>query len=147
MQINDALTTITAAIKTLLAEACPDVESHPGRFTEVELTRVARSKAAVRIAIEDIVEIKIDGLGKRKTTCLMTAFIICSDSQQQGRSEKVIELAEIIISALPRNNWNSESLQVVLEGSVSAQNLYNGEINKKGIAMWVVSWQQVIKNF
>ncbi|MDA9095414.1 hypothetical protein N9J88_03360 [Porticoccaceae bacterium] len=147
MQINDALATITAAIKTLLTKHCSDVESHPGRFTEVELTRVARSKSAVRIAVEDIVEIQVNGLGKRRTTCLMTAFIICSDAQQQGRSEKAIELAEIIISALPRNDWNSESLQIVLESSISAQNLYNGEINKKGVAMWVVSWQQVIKNF
>lgn len=144
MAINPYLETVTAAIKSHLGDVCRDVESHPGRFTEAELKRISISPRAVRIAVEDILETQVSPMKKVSYRLLMAAFVICSDRDGPDRSESAIELVEKVISALPRNRWNSDDYKPVLESSISAQNLYNGEIERRGIAMWAITWNQTI---
>lgn len=142
--INECLDVVTDAVTTELSSLCSDVEKHPGRFTETELVLVARKKRAVRVAVEDILEVNVSGLNKRSYKLLMVAFVVCSDKAGSDRTESAIQITEKLISVLPRNRWNSEHYKPVLESSINAQNLYNGEINSKGVAMWAVSWHQTI---
>jgi hypothetical protein len=144
MAINPYLEAVTTAIKTALVDACKDVESHPGRFTEAELKRISLSRRAVRIAVEDILETQVSPMKRVSYRLLMAAFVICSDRDGPDRSESAIELVEKVISVLPRNRWNSDDYKPVLESTISAQNLYSGEIEKRGIAMWAITWNQTI---
>lgn len=144
MAINPYLDAVTAAVKAELIGVCKDVESHPGRFTESELKRISLSRRAVRIAVEDILETRISPMKKVSYRLLMAAFVICSDRDGPDRSESAIEVVEKVISVLPRNRWNSDDYQAVLETSISAQNLYSGEIEKRGVAMWAITWNQTI---
>lgn len=146
MAINEFCEAVTAAIKDHIADVCTDVESHPGRFTESELSRISRAPRAVRVAIEDIAETNVSPMGKTQYRLLMAAFVICSDKQGPDRTESAIECVEKVISVLPRNRWNSDNYFPVQEASINAQNLYSGEIEKKGIAMWAVTWSQIIKS-
>ena len=142
--INEFLDAVTSSVASQVSALCKDVEKHPGRFTEEELVRVATKSRAVRVAVEDILEVKVSGMGKKSYRLLMAAFIICSDKAGPDRTESAIEIAEKLISVLPRNRWDSQDYQPVLEASINAQNLYNGEINRKGVAMWAVTWHQTI---
>lgn len=143
--INEYIEIVTSSLKTALASLVTDVEDHPGRFTETELSRIARSPRAVRVAIEDIAEIKVLPNKNVHATLRMAAFIICSDHAGPDRTKSAIELAEKVVSVLPRNRWDSEDYQIIAESTISAQNLYTGDIEKKGIAMWAVTWTQTIK--
>ncbi len=143
--INQFLADVTAELKALLAELVTDVETHPGRFTEEEIRYIARAPRAVRVAVEDILETKINAMGKKKQhTVAVFAVVICSDQQGPDRAQSAIDIVEKLISVIYRNRWNSDAYQPVLDNSISAQNIYSGETERSGIAMWAVTWNQTI---
>ncbi|MDO6747211.1 phage protein Gp37 [Gilvimarinus sp. 1_MG-2023] len=143
--INDFLADVTAELKNQLAELATDVETHPGRFTEDEIRHIARAPRAVRVAVEDILETKINAMGKRKQhTVAVFAVVICSDQYGADRAQSAIDVVEKLISVIYRNRWNSDDYQAVLDNSISAQNIYSGETERSGIAMWAVTWNQTI---
>ncbi len=142
---NQALQAITAHLQQQLASQTRDVTSHPGRFTETELSRLLTKKTAVRIAIENTQRITVTGQGLREARLLMAAYVICSDTTATPRNESALALTEAIVSLLPFNRFGADNLKPVEPGTISADNLYSGEVDRQGIALWGVSWEQVVK--
>lgn len=144
--LTDALDTITAGITNAIADPQVSIADHPGRFTEAELGALITKKRSIRIAIEQIPEIAILGPGTHRATLIISAFIICSDTTGTDRHRSAINLAEILLKVLPHNRWQSEHLTAVLPGSIQADNLYSADIERKGVAIWAIAWQQSVKN-
>lgn len=144
---NEALKTITDHFQTRLASFTSDVASHPGRFTEDELKRLLTGKSAVRIAIENTLELNVNGQGIHEAKLLMAAYVICSDNKTGPRHERALELTEAIVTLLPHNRFDlPEQFKPVVPRSISAENLYSGEIDRKGLALWGISWEQRLVN-
>jgi hypothetical protein len=142
----DALDAVTAGIAAVVNDTGIRVEDHPGRFTETELGRILTKKRSVRVAVEQVPTLQILGSGHFKAELLFTVFIICSDTRDQGRHRSALALAEKILKAVPHNRWQTQFLKPVLPASINADNLYSSEIDKKGIALWALSWQQGFSN-
>ncbi len=141
---NEALQSITDYLETGLVSLTTDVASHPGRFTEAELGRLLTARQAVRVAIENTQSINVNGQGIQEASLLMAAFVICSDSKAQPRHKSALALTEAIIQQLPFNRFNTDYLKPVKPTTISAENLYSGEIDRKGIALWGISWEQTL---
>ena len=139
--LRDALTTITTGITSFLDPSI-DVDQHPGRFTEAELGQIVMKKRAVRVAIEAVPQVNVTGPGGIHAELLMSAFVICGDSHAGPRHQVAIELIEQIALALPHERWGVSYLRPALPASMTIDNLYNGEIDAKGIALWAIAWQQ-----
>ncbi|WP_419534734.1 hypothetical protein [Endozoicomonas sp.] len=141
---NEALKAITDHLEVALVNHTTDVASHPGRFTETELSRLLTARKAVRVSIENTQSVSVTGQGIQEANLLMAAFVICSDSKNEPRHESALLLTEAIIEQLPFNRFGTYYLKPVKPSSISAENLYSGEIDRKGIALWGISWEQTL---
>ena len=136
---NQALDDITIFIGHALKAMTSDVASHPGRFTEDELSRLLTKKTVVRIAIENTQRITVTGQSLREARLLMAAYVICSDSAGLPRNENALALTEAIVSLLPFNRFGPDNLKPIEPCTISADNLYSGEIDRQGIALWGIT--------
>lgn len=144
--LNDALDIITAEIQKKLPGDV-EVKSHPGRFTDSELGQILRKRKAVRVAFEELPELTVDGDGVRGATALFMAFVLCSDTQGEDRHRAALDLVEVLAGIVTYNRWGRpEMFRAVEPGSITAENLYSGEIsNGKGLAWWALYWKQTIR--
>ena len=139
--LRDALTAITTGIKAQLDPAI-DVAEHPGRFTEAELGQIVLKKRAVRLAIEAVPQVTVPGPGGIQAQLLISAFVICGDSAAGQRHQVALDLVQELLVNIPHERWGTNYLRPALPVSLSVDNLYSGEIDAKGIALWTVAWQQ-----
>jgi len=142
--LNQALTEVTAGIAAGLDDDI-EVRHHPGRFTEDELGRILTKHKAVRVAIEAIESMRVEGTGLREANVRFAALVICSDRRGEDRHETALQIVEDLLALLPMNRWGSDQFRALLPASIEIQNLYNGDINGKGIAFWAVTWTQGIR--
>ena len=143
---NEALEAISLHFKAALAAHTSDISSHPGRFTEQELSRLLTSKKAIRVAIENTQAVSVTGQGIQEARLLMAAYVICSDTADSPRHQNALDMMEAVIEQLPFNRFGTRYLKPVEPKSISAENLYSGEIDRKGIALWGISWEQTLRH-
>ena len=143
---NEALEAVSNHLATALNQRCNDVQSHPGRFTEAELTRLLTANKAVRVAIENTQSVTVTGQGIQQARLLMAAYVICSDTRTAPRHEAALTIAEAIIEQLPFNRFGTLNLRPIEPKTIAAENLYSGEIDRKGIALWGISWEQTLES-
>ena len=139
--LHDALIEITTGIGQALDPSI-DVDQHPGRFTDAELGTLVLKKRAVRVAIEAVPQVSVNGPGAIQAQLLMSAFVICGDSAVAPRHQAALTIVHQLLGHIPHQRWGTQYLRPVLPASLSVDNLYNGEIDRKGIALWGVAWQQ-----
>jgi len=143
---NDALDTVTQALDTALGNDI-EVRDHPGRFTDDEFGKILLKPRSVRVAIEQIPDVEVEGDGVRKATVRFVAFILCADTRGEDRHKAALEIVEQITGIVVYNRWGKpEQFRSVAPDTITAENLYSGEIdNGKGLAWWAVSWTQAIQ--
>lgn len=144
--LNDALLAVTAGVRAIINDPQVDVADHPGTFTSAELGRIVTKTRAVRVALATIPEITVTGPGHLKAMLDFNVFIICGDTREISRQQAGLELAEILLKAVPLNRWNTTYLQAALPTSLAVDNLYSDILERKGVAMWGLAWQQGYKD-
>jgi len=144
--IDSALTTVTQGIQAALPDI--DVAEHPGRFTEDELGRTLTKKQAVRVAIERINSFEAQGNGVVNAEIQFAAFVICSDKKGEDRHQTALVLIEQLAGLVTFARWNKpDTFRAANPADIAIDNLYSGPLsNGKGIAMWVVTWNQQIRS-
>jgi hypothetical protein len=143
--LQRALSDVTAAMAQALEERV-EVKGHPGRFTEDELGRIVLKHKAVRVAIEAVESVTVEGGGLRQANVRFAALVICGDRRGEDRHEAALEIIEDIVALVPYASWGDQQrYKAVAPNSVEITNLYNGDINGKGIAFWAVTWTQGIR--
>ena len=137
---NGDIETVRQAIVTSLGNALGNpvlVEAHGGRFGRAELARYSKRAPVVLIAA-----MSLPSVGERGSMTLPTvqfaAFVICRDAPGEPRDTQALTLAEALVRHITGNRWEQESVQ--RPERINAENLYSGEIDRLGIAMWAVSW-------
>ncbi|MGI9274485.1 MAG: phage head morphogenesis protein [Endozoicomonas sp.] len=94
----------------------------------------------------------LDMIGEENDAAFTVAKMMDTDllSYVDKQVDKVIDegltLADFRKELIPRlhNRFGSDRLKPVLPPSIAAENLYSGEIDRKGIALWGISWEQSI---
>lgn len=138
-QTETARQAIVAAIQ---AELGPDVtvEAHGGRFDRAELARYSKRAPAVLVAALGFP--RVAERPRARPSVQFAAFVVCRDAPGASRDTQALTLAEALVRLIPGNRWSLDDLEA--PEPPSAQNLYNGDIDRLGIAMWAVSWRQVV---
>lgn len=138
-QIDDARQAIVTAVKAHLGGHVT-VEAHGGRFDRLELARYSKRAPAVLIAAMSMP--RVEERPRSRPQVQFAAFVVCRDAPSAPRDAQALTLAEALVRLVPRNQWGREDAES--PANISAENLYSGEIDKLGIAMWAVSWRQTI---
>ncbi|WP_345859323.1 hypothetical protein [Shewanella algae] len=121
------------------------VERHIGRFdTPEEITRYLSGRdGGVRITALKVREIK-EQFGVTSGTVDLVAYVFTTESFGYSRDTR----AEVICGQIARALTVYESGAADIKGALDApeqvqmDNLYSADIDKKGIAIWAVTWQQ-----
>lgn len=125
-------------------------EVHDGRWGDDELKRWSRNTPAVLIACLGVV--KTDTPGERWTDAdLQLAIYVMTedrieDRRKLPRGRAARNLVAWLLLHLPRTRWGLPAdVSLGLPEQVRAANLYSGDVDEHGVAMWLVSWQQTLR--
>jgi phage gp37-like protein len=135
----------TAIVNTIAAKitALKTCEAHPGRFDLAEIKRVAANAPAVFIAALATGQQENIG-GDIWAPVSFAAFIVTKDQPGKSRDSLVLDIVNALLVLADSNDWDSTD---VVEDPINirSQNLYSASIDKNGVAMWAITWQQKIK--
>lgn len=147
MSLHQALTTITSSIQQKLGNDI-EVKDHPGRFTQSELNQIVLKRRAVRVALEQLETVRVEGDGIREANARFVAFVICGDARGEDRHAAALDIVEKLTGMVTYSQWDAPDVfRAVPPATISVSNLYSGEIDGgKGIAWWAISWVQGIRN-
>ncbi|MCJ8285105.1 hypothetical protein [Halomonas sp.] len=134
---------VRQAIVTTIAQALGShvtVEAHGGRFDRAELARYSKRAPAVLVAAMGMP--RVEDRPRARPMVQFAAFVMCRDAPGASRDTQALTLAEALVRLVPGNVWGQDNVQ--RPEQLSAENLYSGEIDRLGIAMWAVSWRQIV---
>jgi hypothetical protein len=124
---------IKAEVTTLKA-----VQPHGGRFNLAELKRVALSQPAALVAILGG-PLERQG-GQAVGDVQVAVFIVTTGSSVTSRDSAALAFAETISGLVCENKWKYADAKAPT--GMRIDNLYSGDIDNQGVAIWSVSWSQ-----
>lgn len=116
------------------------VQSHAGRFDATELQRIAAQTPAVHLACLNLTDLDTgtDGIS---ATITWGAFITVKDKPGTPRDVGALAIVNTLAIYVSGQRWNLDQSEGIPQ-RITANNLYAAHIDKMGIAMWAVTWQQ-----
>lgn len=130
---DSIISSIDAEIATFKA-----VLPHGGKFDKEELKRIALQSPAALVAVM-AGPVEREG-GEAMCDAIFTVFVITKGSSQTQRETAVIALAQEVGKLAVHDSWAYEHARAPT--GVRLDNLYAGEIDRMGVALWAVSWSQ-----
>lgn len=119
------------------------VERHIGQFdTAEEIGRWMGPKdGGIRIAAQRVTKVENQG-STLIGTIELAAFVFCADMWAYAKDQRAEVIAGRLAKALMlKGNWTGTGAAKAPE-AVSMQNLYSIKTDKKGVAIWAVTWRQ-----
>lgn len=132
---------LRSAIVADITSKIPDfhtVQAHGGTFDKDELKRIALKSPACLVALMGGPLAREGGSPTGEPT--LFAFVVTGGSSSTKRNRAAIILVEEVIRLVANNSWKYECAQA--PNGMRMDNLYSGEIDKEGVALWSVSWSQ-----
>lgn len=112
------------------------VQTHGGRFDLAELKRVSTQSPALLIAC-----LSLPGIDDRHGTLDVHwgIFIVARSNAREKRDEIALALAQRVLDLVRGNDWDVDAQRPT---RLRADNLFNTTVDKQGVALWAVSFQQ-----
>lgn len=128
---------IVASIRVNVA-AFRVVQPHGGRFNAAELKRIATQAPAALVAMLGG-PLEREG-GQAVGAVQMFVFVVTGGTSTTKRDEDALLLAEAVAGLMSENKWAYADAQAPSRARLD--NLYSGEIDRLGVALWAISWTQ-----
>lgn len=127
---------IAAAVEAGVT-AFESVATFGGEFSVADILRYAVKSPAARVGCVGF----SDGVYEAGTKAIIIQWIIVIVTRDGTvkRDAQALTLTEAVTGLVLGNNWG---LQTGRPTDVRGRNLYSGEIDKKGLAIWAVTWVQ-----
>lgn len=130
-------------------------EPHGGRFDVGELQRYAARAPAVLVActgVGDVHEQAAAAVAMLRWVAVVIARDVPAVAAQTDpvvvhvpavhRDAQMLVLSESLLGIISGNRWGMSSTH--RPQRIRGDNLYSGQLDKKGIAVWALSWDQAI---
>ena len=154
---NEFLEAVAAEIKVWV----PDLKTcavHDGRFDRDGLKRFSLQTPAILVSCLGTASVTDRGDGGIEADRLWAAFVLTKDrpglTRGEGARNLVDALELLILCGVERTDGNTGEIRssnrwglrsVGQPEQVRSQNLYGGTIDTKGVALWTVTWRQVLR--
>lgn len=142
MILSDLLDNICKELKLWFPEL-RECKPHGGRFDKKELKRISGRAPAIYVAPIATGKAMPTGTGQQELPLSIAAFVVTTDQRKLPRAVSALNLVQGLVTGINNQSWGMEE-QIFSAGPASSKNLYSGEIDKIGIALWGVSWQQKV---
>jgi hypothetical protein len=139
-RLTDCRAAIVAKIETALKAplGLATVAPHRGRITGPELARLGARAPAVLVGCLGWGALR-DMAGETEANLEWVAFVVTKDAPGVDRGTSALVIANAIGGLVMGNTWGLDGQDPT---NVSARNLYAGDVDKQGLALWLVSWRQ-----
>lgn len=141
-----ALVTLRDDIETAVRNAFPKdvvraVKTHRGDFGLSEIKRYSTRAPSIILTMSGGPSVRKGG--SVYLTLSMSAFVLTTSTPQLDREDSALIIVERFLRLLHTTDWSTqECIQSPTEGK--SKNLYDGELDKMGIALWAIGWDQLI---
>lgn len=139
---------IRTAITGVLATRYPTltVEAHGGSFTERELPLLLAKAPAILVACTRITGLQIHEDASRWQADLGFAlYVFGADSATTERDVLALDTVFDLLTFLPQQRWGLTAARLPDENSITADNLYTGQVNILRVAVWGLTWTQTFQ--
>ncbi|EGG93496.1 hypothetical protein IMCC1989_1152 [gamma proteobacterium IMCC1989] len=129
-----------------IKEELPDLKEvslHPGRFNLDELKRIGTKAPAVYVSLMGTPTVKRIETGENEVYIRLAAFIVTRDERKLPKDEAALAIVESLLVVIPCQRWGLKNTSDAV--NVKADNLFNGSIERKGVAMWAITWEQTLR--
>lgn len=135
----------TAIVDTLKIDAAlkgldVDVRTHRGRFTMEDLKIIAARPMSCLVSFLAVKRAELQS-GEVRCRCLFGAFVVTIDKPKVSRDSSALVITTRLLMLIPGNLWG---LEISAPENIDAVNLYSGNLNEKGVALWAVTWEQPV---
>jgi phage gp37-like protein len=127
-----------------------EVAEYAGEFSGEEVDQLSFSAPAILITVLGWREANTGHRlgGRFADQVRLAAFVVTKHAQRGARMRQAMQISRKLCLAL--RLWAPDSAGLAetigpLEGDPRAENLYGRAIDKRGLALWLVDWQQAIK--
>ncbi len=117
---------------------------HDGRFGLKELRRIATHAPAVLVAVIGVPAVADPGTNEIDCELQIVAYIITRDGARLLRGKAARIIAQTLLLKVRANRWGLTG--VGAPERLRADNLYSGDIDRHGVAIWAVLWRQKIRD-
>lgn len=140
------ITTVRSAIIDAVKAAVPGlqdhVEAHGGRFDLDEIKRLAAKSPSMLVACLGVLSARANSAGETEAVCKWAAFVLTTDKRAVPRDVGALTLVAAVLPVIPDNRWEVDGVNV--PRNVRADNLFSTALDKIGVALWAVTWDQEI---
>ena len=120
-----------------------NVSAYQGRFDLDELKRLSIRLPALQIAILSIDNVETVETDERDMRLQLAAFVLTRDHKRLEREAAALAIVERLALLIPYQRWNYS--KALIPTNLQVDNLFSGPIDKQGVALWAVSWQQILR--
>ena len=144
MKLDEFRNAIAAYIRSMMPNL-GECRPHPGRFDLEELKRVSAKTPAVYVACLGVSGATDAGGDDAMVDAglAMAIYVVTTDRQGLPRDVAVLNIVEALSLALVGNRFGVADVGVPSE--IKGQNLYAGNVDRIGVAMWGLSWKQSVR--
>jgi len=141
--MNDFLDAMIDDLKAKFP-AVKSCKKHPGQFDMKELAKIAVQAPALRVAVYEFFKVaEVDG-GEVDFACGFSLAVITTDKKCLPREVSAVNLSEQLSRLLAKGQTFGCDYAFPSH-SVTARNLYGGELSRKKVQMWEVRFRQIVR--
>lgn len=137
------LSALTAGLSAKLP-ALGACEAHRGQVTGAEIARLSKRTPAVLTTCVGAAGVSEAGDGRADADLRLAAFVLAGDRSGLPRDRGALAVVEGILEWLPRFHPGAGLIAGPPE-QIRAENLFSGELDRAGVALWAVSWRQTLR--
>ena len=139
MSLLDTRQAIAAALEVAIGNLAQS-GTHGGRFDLAELRRWANRSPCVLSACLGVQGVDLEGGTQPVANARWAAYVITRGDHIEKRDAQAVAIVETVLATVPGNDWGETDTHN--PKSIRADNLYNSALDKVGIALWAVTWDQ-----
>nr|WP_205702106.1 hypothetical protein [Candidatus Hamiltonella defensa] len=81
--------------------------------------------------------------GENEAVLRLAAFVVTGDRRQLPKDEAALAIVESLLVLIPGQRWGVTGTMDAK--GVKADNLFSGQVERQGVAMWAVTWEQSVR--
>ncbi|WP_018694439.1 phage protein Gp37 [Algicola sagamiensis] len=141
MMLDTLQQRIVATISAELGEKSK-VSTHAGALNLKEMKGKTIALPAIRVVLMGCANIEETETGEMEAKARLAAFVVTKPQRGRNKADVSLELVEGLIALIPSQMWEMENVHPAEK--VKAENLYNAQLDREGLSMWVITWEQVV---
>lgn len=144
--LKESLEAIRSGLVDLITIAGVDVKTHPGRFSAGDLKRYGRKGKTILVSISKVPTVKSAGRALAAEVVVAVYVIVgrVKTSAGETRDGVAMDITDQLLEQVPFHRFGP-ALVPTEPKNLNAANLFSGEVENQGVALWAVSWKQLIK--